>query len=33
VCYGFQLFDELPHDSHDIKVDGVITEKGIDTMI
>jgi len=33
VCYGFQLFDKLPNNSHDIKVDGVITEKGIDTMI
>jgi 5-formyltetrahydrofolate cyclo-ligase len=34
VCYGFQLFNELPHDCHDIKVDSIITEKGyIDTMI
>jgi len=34
VCYGFQLFDKLPNNSHDIKVDGIITEKGyIDTMI
>ncbi|MCJ7826285.1 5-formyltetrahydrofolate cyclo-ligase [Patescibacteria group bacterium] len=34
VCYGFQLFDKLPHDRQDIKVDSVITEKGyIDTMI
>jgi len=32
VCYGFQLFDKLPHNSRDVKVDGVVTSiPGINT--
>lgn len=27
VCYGFQLVDELPQNSRDVKVDGVVTEE------
>ncbi|WP_168190034.1 5-formyltetrahydrofolate cyclo-ligase [Caloramator sp. E03] len=29
VCYGFQLIDDVFHDEHDIKMDYLVTEKGI----
>lgn len=29
ICYDFQIFDELPSDENDIKMDLIMTEKGI----
>lgn len=29
VCYDFQIFDTLPHNPHDVKMDLIITEKRI----
>lgn len=29
VCFNFQLFDNIPSDTHDIKMDYVITDKQI----
>ena len=26
ICYDFQLLDEIPSDTHDIKLDKIITE-------
>lgn len=31
-CYSFQLLDEIPSDSHDIRMDYIITEKEINGM-
>lgn len=28
-CYGFQICDEIPFEEHDIKMDYLVTEKGI----
>ncbi len=29
VCYSYQLFDELPTESHDVKMDVVVSDRGI----
>lgn len=29
VCYSYQLFDELPTEAHDIKMDVVVSDQGI----
>ena len=29
ICYDFQLFDDIPKDDHDIKMDKIITEREI----
>lgn len=29
ICYDFQMFDTLPHNPHDVKMDLIITEKRI----
>lgn len=29
ICYDFQLFDEIPSEKHDIRMDMIISEKGI----
>jgi len=28
-CYDFQVMDEIPSDDHDIRMDFLVTEKGV----
>ena len=32
LAYSFQIADEIPHDTHDIRMSAIITERVIDTF-